>query len=76
MTILYTIFTQSLRHFYDLPRPIRHTLQRHDGGLWVVRTHQARVRKESPRRIRQHRAQEGSVSGGVSNVDIDGNNTL
>src|SRR5262249_8074925 len=62
MTSLYTIFTQFLRHFYDLPRPMRHTLQRHDGGLVVVRAHQARVRQESPRRLRQHRAQEGSVS--------------
>jgi hypothetical protein len=62
MTILYTIFTQSLRHCYDLPRPMRHTLQRHDGGLWGVRAHQARVRQENPRRRRQHRAQEGSVS--------------
>jgi len=36
MTILYTIFTQSLHHFYDLPRLICHTLQRHDGAFGLT----------------------------------------
>jgi hypothetical protein len=36
MTTLYNIFTLFLRHLYDLPRPVRHTLQR-QGGCTLFR---------------------------------------